>query len=384
MKNKTLFILKKELREVFRDRKSLLMMLIIPFMIPAIVIGISYLFDFQMNTPENKYNKIGFAYQMTEIEKELAKSMKIDYKAGSIEKMKEYYEDNIIDLYIVKKDNQYIINYDENNQDSSTTVVLAESFLKEYKTILQNNYLILNNIDSEKVLDIITVDYNTIGNKEDNYFANYIVNYAFIFIIMAITVSATYPATDATAGEKERGTLETLLTFPVKSKDIILGKFLSVSISSIITGTLGFILAIISLWFVNDKLDIYKDISLLPSLETCIITTFIIILYSILISGLCIAIASKSKTFKEAQSSLSPITMLSCFPGLIAFMLELKTTNLLAAIPFINYVQVFCDVNAGNINYLHIFLMFATTIIFIIIVMFYIIKSYKNEKVLFN
>ena len=65
-------------------------------------------------------------------------------------------------------------------------------------------------------------------------------------------------------------------------------------------------------------------------------------------------------------------------------MLELKTTNLLAAIPFINYVQIFCDVNSGNINYLHITLMFATTIIFIGIVMFYIIKSYNNEKVLFN
>ena len=44
---------------------------------------------------------------------------------------------------------------------------------------------------------------------------------AFVFIIMAITVSATYPATDTTAGERERGTLETLLTFPIKSRDII-------------------------------------------------------------------------------------------------------------------------------------------------------------------
>lgn len=384
MKNKLLFMLKKELREVFRDRKSLLMMLIIPFMIPAVVIGISYLFDAEMNSTENKYNKIGFAYEITDIEKEIANGMEIDYKIGSVSKMKKLYEEDVIDLYIIKKDNQYIINYDENNQDSSTTVMLAESFLNQYKTVLQNNYLTNNNINSDDVLNIINIDYKTIGEKEDNYFANYIVNYAFIFIIMAITVSATYPATDATAGEKERGTLETLLTFPVRSKDIILGKFLSVSISSIITGVLGFILALISLWFVNDKVKIYEGINLIPSLETNIITILIIILYSILISGLCIAIASKAKSFKEAQSALSPITMISCFPGLIAFMLELKTTNILAAIPFINYVQIFCDVNSGNINYLHITLMFATTIIFIGIVMFYIIKSYNNEKVLFN
>jgi len=384
MKNKTLLILRKELREVFRDRKSLLMMLLMPFMIPAIIIGISYLLDSEMNNTEDKYNKIGFAYEINDVEKELAETMDIKYKVGSLKKIKQLYEDDVIDLYIVKKDNQYIINYDENNQDSSTTVMLAEKYLTQYKTILQNNYLINNNINSDEVLNIISINYNTIGSKEDNYFANYIVIYAFIFIIMSITVSATYPATDATAGEKERGTLETLLTFPVKSRDIILGKFLSVSISSIITGVLGFALAIASLWFINDKVDIYKGISLMPSMETCIITFLIIILYSILVSGLCIAIASKAKTFKEAQSALSPITLLCCFPGLIAFMMELKTTNLLAAIPFINYVQVFGDVNAGNINYLHIFIMFSTTIIFIAIVMVYIIRSYNNEKVLFN
>ena len=61
--------------------------------------------------------------------------------------------------------------------------------------------------------------------EQDTYFADYIKNYAFLFIMMAITVSATYPATDTTAGERERGTLETLLTFPIKSKDIIVGKF---------------------------------------------------------------------------------------------------------------------------------------------------------------
>ena len=81
-----------------------------------------------------------------------------------------------------------------------------------------------------------------------------------MFIIMAITVSATYPATDATAGEKERGTLETLLTFPVKSRDIILGKFFSVSISSIITGVLSLILTLLSLLLANNMFEIYKSL----------------------------------------------------------------------------------------------------------------------------
>ena len=80
-----------------------------------------------------------------------------------------------------------------------------------------------NKVNAEEVLNIITLETNL--TQEDNYFVNYITVYAFLFIIKAITISATYPATDTTAGEKEMGTLETLLTFPIKSRDIIVGKF---------------------------------------------------------------------------------------------------------------------------------------------------------------
>ena len=149
-------------------------------------------------------------------------------------------------------------------------------------------------------MNIITYEENII--KSDNFFGNYITVYSFLFIIMAITISATYPATDTTAGEKERGTLETLLTFPIKSKDIIIGKYLSVSISSIITGVLSFILTIVSLVVANNMFEIYKDMNLMPSIVSIIFSIVVILSYSLLISGLCIAIASKSKTFKEAQS----------------------------------------------------------------------------------
>ena len=239
----------------------------------------------------------------------------------------------------------------------------------------------INKTSSKK--KIIKINHKSISKKEDNFYANYITTYAFLFIIMAITISATYPATDATAGEKERGTMETLLTFPIKSKDIIIGKFLSVSISSIITGLLGFILSLISLKYVEQNTNIYKGLSLIPNLTTSIITILIIISYSFLISGLCIAIASMSKTFKEAQSSLTPITFISFFPGMISFMVNIKTNFIISIIPFLNYVQIFTDTNSNKINILHISAMFISTIIYISIVLSIIIKQYKNEEVLF-
>lgn len=383
MKNKVFSILKKELREVFRDKKSLSMMLIIPIMIPLLVIGMSSFFDYQINKSiDNSYN-VGFNYKLSDYENELTKNVKFKNKIDNEKNLEKLLEAGKLDFFITKKDNKYTIHYDQNIETSTLYVTVAEQYLNSYKSILQANYLDEFSINSKEVLDIITIDYKTISKKNNSFYANYITTYAFLFIIMAITISATYPATDTTAGEKERGTLETLLTFPIKSRDIILGKFLSVFISSIITGVLSFILTLISLLYVN-KMDIYKSFNILPNLNTSLITIFIIICYSALISGLCISIASYSKTFKEAQSALTPLNFISFFPGMIAFMINIKTTTLMSIIPFLNFTQIFNDINSNNINYLHISLMFISTVFYIGLILFIIIKQYRNEKVLFN
>ena len=380
MKNNLWNILKKELRELFRDKKSLAMMLVIPIFIPLLVIGMSALFESQMNVDTNEYNKIGFNYELSETEKQIAKEMDIDIVENTTKKLKGKYEEGKINLYITKKDNHYTIHSD--GSDASTYASnLMETYFNTYKEILQQESLSKQKINPEEILNIITVEEKIV--EEDNFFASYIKNYAFLFIIMAITVSATYPATDTTAGERERGTLETLLTFPMKSKDIIIGKFLGVTVSSIITGILSLVLAVISLFLTKDMFTIYEGVNTIYSLSSIIYAILVIITYSFFISGLCIAIASTSKTFKEAQSALTPLTFISLFPGMIAFMVGITTTPLISVIPFLNFTTIFTDITAGNINILHITLMIISTIIYISIVLYYIIKQYKSERVLF-
>ena len=380
MKNNLWNILKKELRELFRDRKSLVMMLIIPIFIPLLIIGMSALFESQVSKDVSEYNKVGFAYEMTEAEKSIAQEMKIEIVNGNEEELKQKYDEGEIDLYITKDGDKYIINTD--GSDTSTySSSLMETYFNKYKQYLQQNYLQENNINPDEVLNIITVEENMI--EQDNYFANYIKNYAFLFIMMAITVSTTYPATDTTAGERERGTLETLLTFPIKSKDIIVGKFLGVTVSSIITGIISLVLAIVSLIITQNMFSIYDGIDIMYSPITILFAVIVIIAYSFFISGLCIAIASTSKTFKEAQSALTPLTFISFFPGMIAFMMGLTTTPILSIIPFLNFTLIFTDINNGTIDLLNIALMTISTIIYISLVFAHIIKQYKSEKVLF-
>ena len=381
MKSNLWNILKKELRELFRDKKSLSMMLIIPIFIPLIMLGMSALFEAQTEKDTSEYNKIGFAYSLSEEEKSIAKQMDIKVVEGNEKELKEKYENGEINLYVTKKDSQYTLNIDSSD-NSVYAKSLTEQYFNTYKSYLQQTYLTQNNIDADSVLNIITIKEKSI--EEDNYFADFIKNYAFLFVIMAITVSATYPATDTTAGEKERGTLETLLTFPIKSKDIILGKFLSVTLSSIITGVISFILAIISLVIAEDTFSIYEGLDIMFSPFTVVMAFIIIIVYSFFISGLCISIASTSKTFKEAQSALTPLTFVSLFPGMIAFMISVGTTPLLSIVPFLNYSLIFTDINAGNVNWLNIALMIISSFVYIAIVLYYIIKQYKSEKILFS
>ena len=379
--NKTLLILKKELRELFRDKKSLAMMLIIPIFIPLIIIGMSALFQSQTEADVTTYNKIGFNYELSPTEIEILDSLEIDYTVASTKDLESSFNNKELNSYITKENTNYVINYDEANIESSQAAVMVQSYLETYKSVLEANYLTENNIDVNTFNNLLTYEQKSI--EQQNFYSNYIVNYAFLFILMAITVSATYPATDATAGEKERGTLETLLTFPIKSKDIIVGKLLSVTLSSIITGLLSLILAILAIIYIQNTFDIYNGANLLNA-PIIISSIVIIIAFSIMISGLCIAIASMSKTFKEAQSALTPLTFIAFFPGMIAFMLNISNNWLLSIIPFINFSVIFTDITNGNLNILHLILMFISTIIIIVIVTYYIIKQYKSEKVLFT
>ena len=380
MKNNLWNILKKELRELFRDKKSLAMMLVIPIFIPLLVIGMSALFESQVSKDVSEYNKIGFAYEMTEEEKSIAEEMNIEIINGNEEELKEKYDNGEINLYITKQDSKYIINTD-GSDNSTFASSLMETYFNTYKQYLQQSYLQENNMNPNEVLNIIAVEENVL--EQDNYFADYIKNYAFLFIMMAITVSATYPATDTTAGERERGTLETLLTFPIKSRDIIVGKFLGVTVSSIITGLISLALAIISLMITKNMFSIYEGIDVMYSPITILFAVIVIIAYSFFISGLCIAIASTSKTFKEAQSALTPLTFISFFPGMIAFMMGITTTSILSIVPFLNFTLIFTDINNGTIDLLNIGLMAISTIIYISLVFAHIIKQYKSEKVLF-
>ena len=136
--NSLMCILKKELKEVFRDKKSLSMMLIIPIFIPLLVFGMSALFESQVNKDVNEYNRIGFSYDLSTEEEALAKKMDIKVISGTEKELKEDYENGDIDLYVVKNENEYVLNGDDNDT-TSYALSLVNSYFSAYKEMLQRN-----------------------------------------------------------------------------------------------------------------------------------------------------------------------------------------------------------------------------------------------------
>lgn len=379
--NNILITLKKELKLIIRDKKSLLMMSITPLFIPIFVILMSYIYEELTVNKDDKTYQIGVNYELSSTERELL-SDKVKYTVYSSSKeLEEAYNSNKILAYIVKDNNSYNIYANIQSEDGSMVTSLITNYLDNYNNYLGQSYLVNNNIDLSKVYN--NLNYNVTEIKGESIFGNQIILMAITFTIMAITLSCIYTSTDTTAGEKERGTLETILTFPISRKELIFGKYLAISISGIVTLLIGVFLSIVSLYYVKNNFSIYDNVIFNINTITILLTILILLFYTLFISGLCITIASFTKSFKEAQSALTPISLVTCIPMFLE-MLSINISGVLSFIPIINHTIVINNILTSSININNILITIISSIIYIIVLLLFINKMYKSEKILFN
>lgn len=386
MNNRILITIKKELRGIIRDKKSLMMMLVTPILIPIFILLFSYMYETMLDKDEstNTYN-IGVNYTYTKEEKKNLKELNLNIKQyKSKNELQDSYKKGKIDLYVIKSNNNYKIYENESNQNSIYATSIYTKYLDSINKYLGDNYLDSINASKDKVYNNITYEYKKLEGK--NNFVNQVISTGLMFVVMAITLTSIYSATDATAGEKERGTLETLLTFPIKKEELLTGKYLAITISCIITTILSLILTVISLKISSNIFSFYKDAVININMTTLLLALIIMISYSFFISGACIAIASFSKTFKEAQSALTPLSFTVMIPMFLEI-LDIKLNSSLSLIPVISHTmlleQVICN-TLTTTTIINIFLMFTSTILITIIIIKIITKVYKSEKILFS
>lgn len=379
--NNILITIKKELRGIVRDKKSLLMMALTPIFIPTFVILMSYIYEEMTTSQQENIYKVGLNYELTEREREiLNKDIEPIYYDEEVQ-MKDAYEKKEISAYIIKEESNYNIYANSQSEDGSIASMHLISYLDTYNTYLGQEYLLDNNIDLNRVYANITYQTNEI--KGESIFGNQIILMAVTFTIMAVTLTAIYTSTDTTAGEKERGTLETMLTFPIKRKELIFGKYFAIVISGVITMTIGIVLSIFSLWYAWNNFSIYDGTTFNMEILTIVLIIVVLLFYTLFISCLCISIASFSKTFKEAQTALTPISLVTCIPMFLE-MLSINIGGALSFIPIINHTIVINEMLLGNINISSIIITIISSCAYIVLLIMYIVREYNREKILFG
>ncbi len=378
MKNKTFYVLKKEVLSIIKDRKTLLIMLLTPLLVPFVILLYGWLGDTIDNT--EKPHTIGINYELSDYEKELLDELHLEPVVyNTLGELSAGYENDEYLAYIFKDEKgKYTIYSNEGSTDGMMASGYAQSYLQSYNQYLGNLKLIGEDLDPEEIYG--DIEFETVKLSETSYMDNMMFSMATTYIIMIICITASTVTTDSIAGEKERGTLETLLTFPITKRNIIAGKYLSILGACTINTILSLILMYVGI-FVNNM--IFKTDMHGLKFSTIFYTLIICILASVIISGICLGLASKAKTHKEAQQTLSSISMFSLVPMLLT-LTGTKTTIMLAIIPIIGNQFVLNDIVYGSLEPVNLIAVVISNIVVATIIIRVVAKLYSSEKVLFS
>jgi sodium transport system permease protein len=209
----------------------------------------------------------------------------------------------------------------------------------------------------------------------------------YLAILMCMT-GAMYPAMDLTAGEKERATMETILSSPIKRTHLVLGKFLLVLTASLATAMLSVLSMGASFTamshFVSVE-NVAEGVPIIPMHASTVLAIFVVAVpIAVLFSSTLITISLFAKSFKEAQSYLTPMTFVVLVPAIAAVLPGVELTPKLALIPILNASLLCKELVTGTYHWNYIALIFVSTSVYAAAALFLAVKMFQRESVLFS
>jgi sodium transport system permease protein len=238
---------------------------------------------------------------------------------------------------------QVQILYDATNFESLDGALRVETSLNETAKTLLEGRLAAAGIDNAYItpLDVEQVNVAPPSKTTGNLLGQVLP----LLMVVMIALGAFYPAVDLTAGEKERGTFETLLSTPASKLDIVLGKFLAVCFLAILTGllNLGSMGLTFAAMLAQVKPMFEQDLALEFSLPAASVgwIIFLIFPFGALISALMMSIAVYAKSFKDAQNYVTPFFLVLMAPAMLAALPGTTLTFANATVPVLNVVLLF-------------------------------------------
>ena len=216
-------------------------------------------------------------------------------------------------------------------------------------------------------------------------------------IILLAFIGAMYPAIDLTAGEKERGTMETILCSPVGRVELVLGKFLTVltvSLATVVVSVTSLsVSGVAAAAFFKSKIAAAAAVSgeaaagsVLPMIHPAgVVMVFVMIIpLAVMFSAVLFTTALFAKSHKEAQTYVSPFMVVIILPSIAAMLPGVELNNLMAMIPVLNVSLLSKEMVSGSFPASMMALTFGSSCLYGALALVLAVKMFNKESVLFR
>ena len=399
---------KKEIMDILRDKKTLLMMIVVPLVLyPLIFICSMYVASSVLTENTSISYRVGLVgdlYSDEEFMDFLSVNGKTyDYHFIFIGKseetlaetgtnnfeteLKEEKVDAYISDYWIDDMHYFEIHYSSSMTNSSAAASMISDMIKLYQEKVREDKVTDLGADPDYVLHSVIMTAVDSATSEET--VGSLFGYVIPFLLIAsVLMGAMYPAIDTTAGEKERGTLETLLTLPVKNIELIFSKFLATT--TIATGAA--LLNVVSMGIIggyfygtikvsSDAIDGFSISTYIPAILITLLAACVFAMFS---SAVCLLVCIFAKSFKEAQNYSTPIMVVFMMAGMAGMLPALTLNQNTALIPVINTALLIADLFSFNFNSGLIITVLCSNIAYSLIAVIIMARLFSSEGILFD
>ena len=362
--NTVITIFKKELIDTLRDRRTLLMMVVIPMLLFPVLMAVVFKVQISQSrkAEEKKLRVAVLAYGNAQAFRDSLLSredlqIREDIRAESTQELIQ--QDSLdavilfgedFDRQVAELEEGKIVLYFKSTKDQNITRSRLRPLINDFEKRLLSERFEKLSLD-RKIVSAVRVEEHDVASIKEKVGKAVGGFLPYIFVIFCF-LGGMYPAIDLGAGEKERGTLETLLTTPASRFQILVGKFSVIVLAGIISAAVsmtGLFVAVMqfrSLPIPPELLDVVKNI-LAPGTLALIFS--LLFPLSIFFAACMLSLSIFARSFKEAQSLIAPLNIVIIVPVFIALLPGIELNAKTALIPILNVSLAAKEIISGTI-----------------------------------
>ena len=410
-------LVRKEMLDVFRDKKTVVIMLFIPVILYPLIFfgGMQAVAMISASMKEQNYRIVvdaaddgAFARMLAEKGKEQdggnaetaeETAAKQDEEenytitlvdAGTVGDYEAALNDELIDVYVSgalqNGKMEYDIYYLSSVTNSSYAKNIVTEAFDEFREVLTKEKIREAGLDVHEILEPILYEKKDTAISEQSL-GSIMGSILPFMLIISLMMGTMYPAIDTTAGERERGTLETILTLPVTNRQLIISKFLTVAAIGIVSALLNICSMGGIAFYMYKVADMQTDAEafeigrFLPAILVCILTVFV---FSLFVSAVTMCITAFAKSYKEANNYITPLMLVIMFTGYIGFIPNVELTQTMAMIPVANICLLIRNMLLFKIDYTAIAVVLLSNVAYAMFAVLFLSRIYDSEAILFG